>query len=45
MDESWVSMLMGSTVLVIAAMFVVAHYLREHRRARLFRHPDDMHRP
>ncbi|WP_167760327.1 hypothetical protein [Paraburkholderia pallida] len=40
MDESWLSMVFGFAVLVFAAMFVVAHYRREHRRARLLRRID-----
>jgi hypothetical protein len=37
MDESWLSTVFGSAVLIFAAIFMVAHYRREHRRARLMR--------
>lgn len=40
MDESWITMVMGSTVLLIATIFVAGHYRREHRRARLLRQLD-----
>lgn len=40
MDEVRVGMVMGSAVLVIAAIFVVGHYRREHRRAQLLWRPD-----
>ncbi|MGF6970692.1 hypothetical protein OKW43_007787 [Paraburkholderia sp. WC7.3g] len=40
MDEGWVGMVMGSAALVIAAIFVVGHYRREHRRAQLLRRLD-----
>ncbi|MEX4002053.1 hypothetical protein AB4Y38_24500 [Paraburkholderia sp. EG285A] len=33
-------MLMGSAVLMFAALFVVIHYRREHRRAQLLRQLD-----
>ncbi|BFG80050.1 hypothetical protein PTKU46_80840 [Paraburkholderia terrae] len=44
MDENWVSMVMGSAVLVLAAIFVAGHYRREHRRAQLLRQLDHAHR-
>jgi hypothetical protein len=40
MDESWLSTVFGSVVLIVAAMFVVVHYRREHRRAHLLRRLD-----
>ncbi|SMG52641.1 hypothetical protein [Paraburkholderia susongensis] len=40
MDEIWITMVMGSAVLLIAAIFVAGHYRREHRRARLLRQLD-----
>ncbi len=40
MNESWVTMVMGSAVLMIAVIFVAGHYRREHRRARLLRQLD-----
>ncbi|CAE6825683.1 hypothetical protein [Paraburkholderia domus] len=40
MDESWVTMMMGSAVLLIAALFVAGHYRREHRRAQVLQRLD-----
>jgi len=37
MDPGWVGMVIGSAVLLFAAIFVVAHYRRERRRAQLLR--------
>lgn len=44
MDESWASVVMGSAVLLFAAVFVVDHYRREHRRAQLMRRLDHVRR-
>ncbi|WP_036044865.1 hypothetical protein [Paraburkholderia mimosarum] len=44
MDENWVTMVMGSAVLLFAAGFVVDHYRREHRRAQLMRRLDHVRR-
>jgi hypothetical protein len=41
MVESWMGIVIGTLVLVIAATEVVGHYRREHRRAQLLRHLDD----
>ena len=40
MDQSWLGMVVGTIVLVIAAIGVAAHYRRERRRARLLRKLD-----
>ena len=40
MSESWVGMIVGLFVLVTAAMLVIGHYRREHRRERLLRRMD-----
>ncbi|WP_193727890.1 hypothetical protein [Paraburkholderia franconis] len=40
MDEGQAAMVMGSTVLLLAAIFVISHYRREHRRAQLQRRLD-----
>ncbi|WP_321916578.1 MULTISPECIES: hypothetical protein [unclassified Paraburkholderia] len=40
MDPSWLAMLVGAIVLVIASCGVVAHYRRERRRADLLRNLD-----
>lgn len=40
MIESWIGVVIGTLVLVIAATAVVAHYRREHRRAALLRNLD-----
>ena len=40
LDEALAGMLMGSAVLMFAALFVVIHYRREHRRAQLLRQLD-----
>jgi hypothetical protein len=37
MDEAWLGTVIGSAVLLFAAIFVFGHYRREHRRAQLFR--------
>lgn len=37
MDETMVGVALGFSVLLIAALFVVAHYRREHLRQRLIR--------
>lgn len=39
-DQSWLGMVAGTIVLVIAAMSVTAHYRRERRRAELLRNLD-----
>ncbi|HKR47909.1 MAG TPA: hypothetical protein VJU59_50990 [Paraburkholderia sp.] len=47
MDEPWMEAVMGSTVvvgtvvLVIATIFMISHYRREHRRKQLLRQVDD----
>lgn len=40
MGESLVGIVVGTFVLVIAAIAVVGHYRREHRRAELLRNLD-----
>jgi hypothetical protein len=40
MGESWMGIVIGSLVLVIAAIAMVGHYRREHRRAELLRNLD-----
>lgn len=40
MGESWIGVVIGGFVLVIAAFAVGAHYRREHRRAELLRNLD-----
>jgi len=40
MVESWIGILIGTFVLVIAATAVVGHYRREHRRAQLLTNLD-----
>lgn len=40
MVESWMGIVIGTFVLVIAATAVVGHYRREHHRAQLLRHLD-----
>ncbi|MEM5314260.1 hypothetical protein [Paraburkholderia sp. JHI869] len=40
MDQTWLGMAAGTIVLVIAAIGVTAHYLRERRRADLLRNLD-----
>ena len=40
MVESWMGIVIGAFVLVIAASATVGHYLREHRRAQLLRNLD-----
>ncbi|CAB3796193.1 hypothetical protein LMG28614_04316 [Paraburkholderia ultramafica] len=40
MSDSWVGIVMGSFVLVIASTFVAGHYRREHRRRQLLRNLD-----
>ncbi|CAD6514755.1 hypothetical protein LMG28727_01003 [Paraburkholderia kirstenboschensis] len=42
MNEELVSIVMGVAVLVIAAVFAVGHYRREHRRSKLLRELDQM---
>jgi hypothetical protein len=37
MDETMVGVALGSSVLLIAALFVIGHYRREHLRRRLIR--------
>jgi hypothetical protein len=39
-DQSWLSTAIGSIVLAIAAVGVIAHYRREQRRADLLRNLD-----
>jgi hypothetical protein len=39
-DQSWLGMAVGTIVLAIAAAGVIAHYLRERRRADLLRNLD-----
>lgn len=40
MNDSWVGIVMGSFVLVVASMLVAGHYRREHRRRQLLRNLD-----
>ena len=40
MSESWVGIVMGSFVLLIASIFMANHYRREHRRRQLLRNMD-----
>ncbi|POR51718.1 hypothetical protein B0G62_106252 [Paraburkholderia eburnea] len=40
MEQSWLGMSVGTIVLFIAAVGVVAHYRRERRRADLLRNLD-----
>ncbi|MGU7774651.1 hypothetical protein ACV229_31310 [Burkholderia sp. MR1-5-21] len=40
MIESWIGIVIGTVVLLIATTGVTRHYLREHRRAELLRHLD-----
>ena len=40
MNEELVSIVMGFAVLVIAVIFAVGHYRREHRRTQLLRQLD-----
>ncbi|CAB3777830.1 hypothetical protein B0G69_3357 [Paraburkholderia sp. RAU2J] len=40
MGESWLGIVIGVFVLVIAATGVIAHYCREYRRAELLRNLD-----
>ena len=40
MNEELVSIVMGFAVLVIAVIFAVGHYRREHRRTKLLRQLD-----
>ncbi|CAD6520485.1 hypothetical protein LMG28727_01413 [Paraburkholderia kirstenboschensis] len=40
MGESWLGVVIGMFVLVIAATGVIAHYRREYRRAELLRNLD-----
>jgi hypothetical protein len=44
MNGNWLSTVFGSTVLVVASMFVILHYFREHRRARRLRALDPVRR-
>ena len=39
-DQSWLCMVVGTIVIVIAAAGVAAHYRRERQRARLLRKLD-----
>jgi hypothetical protein len=43
MIESWMSVVVGSFVLAVAAMLVIGHYRREHLRERLLRRMDHRH--
>ncbi|EKS71861.1 hypothetical protein BG60_31650 [Caballeronia zhejiangensis] len=47
MDERYIIMVMGFAVLLAGAIFMVAHYRREHRRTQLLRQMDRIpwHRP
>jgi integral membrane sensor domain MASE1 len=40
MSAAWMGMVVGMFVLASAAMLVIAHYRREHRRKRLLRRMD-----
>ncbi|WP_171910399.1 hypothetical protein [Paraburkholderia fungorum] len=40
MEQTWIGIVVGTTVLVIAATAVTAHYRREKRRAELLRNLD-----
>ncbi|TDN58682.1 hypothetical protein [Paraburkholderia sp. BL10I2N1] len=40
MSDSWVGIVMGSFVLMIASVLVAGHYRREHRRRQLLRNLD-----
>ena len=40
MSAAWMGMVVGLFVLASAAMLVIAHYRREHRRKRLLRRMD-----
>ncbi|PMS29450.1 hypothetical protein C0Z16_17855 [Paraburkholderia rhynchosiae] len=40
MSDSWIGIVMGSSVLVIASMLVAGHYRREQRRRQLLRNLD-----
>ncbi len=40
MVESWIVVVVGTFVMVIAATCVAGHYRREHRRAQLLKHLD-----
>jgi hypothetical protein len=40
MGESWLGIVIGTFVLVIAATAVIAHYRRERRRAELLKNLD-----
>jgi hypothetical protein len=40
MSETWMGIVVGSFVLAIAAMLIIGHYRREHRRDRLLRRMD-----
>jgi hypothetical protein len=44
MDETWLSIVTGSAVLLFAAIFAVGHYRREQRRALSLRQLDLAHR-
>jgi hypothetical protein len=41
MGESWMGIVVGTFVLVIAATGVVGHYRREHRLEQVLRNLDD----
>jgi len=43
MIESWMSVVIGSFVLAIAAILVIGHHRREHLRERLLRRMDHRH--
>lgn len=43
MTGSWVGVVVGACVLVIAAVLVIGHYRREHLRERLLRQMDHCH--
>jgi hypothetical protein len=43
MTESWMGMVVGLVVLAIAALLIIGHYRREHRRERLLRRMDHRH--
>ncbi|MFL9912758.1 hypothetical protein [Paraburkholderia sp. RL17-337-BIB-A] len=40
MAESWMGVMAGAFVMVIAAIGVIGHYRREQRRAQLLKHLD-----
>ncbi len=45
MTEFTAGVLMGSFVIVVAAIFVAFHYRREHRRQQIFKNMEKGHGP